>query len=923
MDRIQLRIHPSVGMARIGRSPDWYFLGPEIPRHIQEQYPNLRQKPVPLRHPNGSSSAPAPDDNRYRDKAGHTMPQAARFRVFAYFYTPGIAEPYKVLELKPEHADIEWKVTLANQKGVDAAGHVSPNAPAAVTLSTKAVTAHQKCEVAGKPNLGWAALEKNTSGVPTNRLHVIGNEGAADGVLPFRRAPSSGGSLGGTFLYQNDWQDTAADGPVEATVELKAGFTTAFPGFKFLIPGTADAQSLPSDKKVKALPAWAVVNMPDYVPDMGHFVSIWDLALNQSWKHVMNGNVRPVVGRHALVTEAGEAGSYAFYDYFTHVYPQLALFTDVAHTSGQARAASHSSGATNFFSTGIQIDTALAASPLPATISVPKIEALKMKAAAQGAPFQVTISDDPNDPLAAANTHEFAVCTSVDDDGTLHVTRTAPVAWSAGHFVFASAKGGAFTVARLGEKVDLATADTIQIEIDVQSAHRMPLPTPAGANERDKTFKLAITDMTEVEWFACSKIEYVDKAGTMVAKLTVARKQDGTVKREWAIATSTVIAPATGHKGLNSRARTQALYRSARGPLHEMIFKRLRKPATLYERTTFKKHETAGDTVFPREFGRRQDIGAVSTDADFNGDQNVDPGGSVARYHDRFKALRNGGACRGQPMSPDDPPLPAEILLPGEDYDVGPDAVTRIEHARQLDDYYWIVSQSDMPLLKELALTHIQYNHFEYWATNKVTKGLKPRWAPNFEVHLQDASLANFFAQAHTREEYIDKLFKSRPRYAPAFLDMASMGRMLGGSFLPGIEVGREAGIPSNWSLFHGGTSYFPDVRFLPTPNISDAVNAAIPLDQPIPEPPAHSPGQLTKDLAVPWFADFIACGETFWPTSRPSIVQQENGPAYDWMPPEADTDDASLIAYWTKLGFIRRGAGDVFRETETQFEHP
>ncbi len=29
------------------------------------------------------------------------MPQAARFRVFAYFYTPGIAEPYKVMELKP------------------------------------------------------------------------------------------------------------------------------------------------------------------------------------------------------------------------------------------------------------------------------------------------------------------------------------------------------------------------------------------------------------------------------------------------------------------------------------------------------------------------------------------------------------------------------------------------------------------------------------------------------------------------------------------------------------------------------------------------------------------------------------------------------------------------------------------------------
>ena len=41
-------------------------------------------------------------------------------------------------------------------------------------------------------------------------------------------------------------------------------------------------------------------------------------------------------------------------------------------------------------------------------------------------------------------------------------------------------------------------------------------------------------------------------------------------------------------------------------------------------------------------------------------------------------------------------------------------------------------------------------------------------------------------------------------RYAPAIIDMAPLGTMLGGSFLPGIEVGREAGIARNWCLFHG-----------------------------------------------------------------------------------------------------------------------
>ena len=90
-------------------------------------------------------------------------------------------------------------------------------------------------------------------------------------------------------------------------------------------------------------------------------------------------------------------------------------------------------------------------------------------------------------------------------------------------------------------------------------------------------------------------------------------------------------------------------------------------------------------------------------------------------------------------------------------------------------------------------------------------------------------------------------------------LDMANLGKMLGGSFLPGIEVGREAGRAQNWSLVHGATKYFPDLRFHPAAGSTP-----------------HQPGMLTKDLAVPWFNDFISCDETYWPTSRPQIVYQE-----------------------------------------------
>jgi L-lysine epsilon oxidase C-terminal domain len=204
-------------------------------------------------------------------------------------------------------------------------------------------------------------------------------------------------------------------------------------------------------------------------------------------------------------------------------------------------------------------------------------------------------------------------------------------------------------------------------------------------------------------------------------------------------------------------------------------------------------------------------------------------------------------------------------------------------------------------MLKEYAFTHIQFTQFEFWAKGSVAGGHNPRWAPLFEVVFKGSSLETFFKQSHTMEEYIAELFRRRPRYAPAFLDMANMARMLGGSFLPGIEIGREGGKPGNWSLYRGGTIYFPDLRFHPQGRTV-----------------THSPGTLTKDLALPWFVDYINCGENFWPTSRPEVVYQQNGLPYSWLSfSDHASDEAALKAYWTKLGFIRRRTNSVTSEDE------
>jgi L-Lysine epsilon oxidase N-terminal len=239
MALIQFRIHPSVGMARFGESKHWYFVGSEFPFFLQEQFPNLRPRPVARPHPATTGTPAIPDPGRFRDKDGRLMPQAARFRIFAYVYNAGSKEPYDVAEVTPAEADIDWTVTVANRKTVRRIGGVDTvdlNAPSPVTLTTtNPPSPATRCKAAGNlPNLAWVKIEKDTC-----RLHVIGNEG----VDHKDQGPSTPISLA---LYQYDWFDPAADGPVTAAVKPKPAFLSRFPGSKYLIPGTKDPQTLPA-----------------------------------------------------------------------------------------------------------------------------------------------------------------------------------------------------------------------------------------------------------------------------------------------------------------------------------------------------------------------------------------------------------------------------------------------------------------------------------------------------------------------------------------------------------------------------------------------------------------------------------------------------------------------------------------------------
>ncbi len=91
----KFRVHPAIGVSRIGNAPDEFFIGPEQPG-------------IPGNWGNGQF-------NSFRDAAGRVKRQAARFRVFEY--PEAGAAPREITAGNGGIVDIEWRVHLANNKG--------------------------------------------------------------------------------------------------------------------------------------------------------------------------------------------------------------------------------------------------------------------------------------------------------------------------------------------------------------------------------------------------------------------------------------------------------------------------------------------------------------------------------------------------------------------------------------------------------------------------------------------------------------------------------------------------------------------------------------------------------------------------------------------------------------------------------------
>jgi L-Lysine epsilon oxidase N-terminal/L-lysine epsilon oxidase C-terminal domain len=224
----EARIHPAIGVARIGNSEE-YFIGPEVPN------------PVP------------PPKGGYRDGQGRLKRQAALFRIYGYDKNGQV-----VAELTAANAVIEWTAHVANKKAAWYDFDAALDLPDAATLQS----ARRNAQVQGKQreqlviDPGPRSVSgKNQRSQPFDtgkffgetvylgelrtddegRLIFIGGKGKSNSPFP-------GYSLV-TFANNPGWHDDTSDGPVSAKVKI-------------------GKRSIPVD------PAWVVTTPPNYSPDL-------------------------------------------------------------------------------------------------------------------------------------------------------------------------------------------------------------------------------------------------------------------------------------------------------------------------------------------------------------------------------------------------------------------------------------------------------------------------------------------------------------------------------------------------------------------------------------------------------------------------------------------------------------------------------
>lgn len=282
------KVHPAIGVARVGNSPE-HYLAPERPGGL------------PLL-PDGRPFTPAD----FRDAEGRMRRQGARFTVFRYDEggegAEGGGPGVPVEPGRDGVARIEWTVHVANKKAVwyeffvnagqDGYAPDHPLRNAAVTDPAERVKLivdpgprtltgpGQSAEFSRDADAGGYPVTFPPEGLRPRPVDSLGGALTDDAgrLVVLGGYGSAGSTVDPPFIvdYANndDWWDDTSDGPVTARVVMDDGTAVE-----------VDA------------PAWVVVGPPRYAPELVNLVTLWDTMFDVA---VRSMGARPDIYRDSL-----------------------------------------------------------------------------------------------------------------------------------------------------------------------------------------------------------------------------------------------------------------------------------------------------------------------------------------------------------------------------------------------------------------------------------------------------------------------------------------------------------------------------------------------------------------------------------------------------------------------------------------------
>ncbi|MGH9280686.1 MAG: LodA/GoxA family CTQ-dependent oxidase [Acidimicrobiales bacterium] len=292
------KIHPAIGVARVGNSPDEFYLAPE----------STGAAPIAC---DGSGDAVLGPDGRevsttrFKDDEGRILRQAARFQVFVYDETSPEGRPLvqgdevQGVDSSGPLVNIHWSAYLANKKAswyafheLDGEHGYAPDHPlrnASITEGRESLIIdpgvqsvdcvdRRSAEFARGSNPGQSqtfppALRPfpidTLGGLKTDsrwRLVLLGGHGCSGSFLT-GEGTGFGEPKITSYANNDGWFDDVSDGPVSAILEYH--------------------DSLDKENRFVQVdvPAWALVGSPSYAPQLVNMVTLDDLVYDLSVRH--------------------------------------------------------------------------------------------------------------------------------------------------------------------------------------------------------------------------------------------------------------------------------------------------------------------------------------------------------------------------------------------------------------------------------------------------------------------------------------------------------------------------------------------------------------------------------------------------------------------------------------------------------------